>query len=555
MRSNLRNVNINYIYNIFGEHVSGTFKRWIDTNYKLIRATSQVYFLKTCKLNNIVPTHLIHIYKITSTYKHYKTVQKLEKVLYNSQKRILNIEIFDLHRFIYSLIRDLRFLTTILYNTLPANIYNEIFNEYSMLFSNYRYRLSLKYKRKFLWLKHKNNVNSIKHIKPIKYSCSFEELNNNVDNAIYNCTNTTNNLELSQFVVNIDPNEYTHSVRSPLEHTNEKWFINLTNVAIPTQVSNLLQLGSNFSLPIDNQKKIAIHEFIKDIEIHNRYINDTEKVKIRNTIIPFFNRLINKKESVNNLDKRLINLENSTKKFCKNNPNILFTKADKGNVTVAIDREEYIEKMELMLQDENTYTTIKKNPIKSLERKLNDLLKNWFQKGFITKQTYFSMFSSDSILPKAYGLPKIHKKNNPYRIIVSSINTALYPLASFLQTIISDSLTFNNRYVKNSYELYKTLSGKKIDNTNILVSLDVISLFTNVPQDRAIESILNRWTLIEKKTNIPKNDFIGAIELILSSTYFTFNKKIYRQTFGTPMGSPLSPIIANLVLQDLEEKN
>jgi len=226
-----------------------------------------------------------------------------------------------------------------------------------------------------------------------------------------------------------------------------------------------------------------------------------------------------------------MDLKNSTIRFCKNNPNILFTKADKGNVIVTIDSEEYINKMESMLQDNNTYITIKKDPIKSLERKLNDLLKNWFQKSFITKQTYFSLFSNDSILPKAYGLPKIYKKNYPYRIIVSSINTALYLLASFLQKIISDSLTFsNNRYVKNSYELYKTLSGKKIGDTNILVFLerDVISLFTNIPQDLAIESILNRWTLIEKKTNIPKDEFIGAIELILSSIYFTFNKRIYR---------------------------
>jgi len=63
-----------------------------------------------------------------------------------------------------------------------------------------------------------------------------------------------------------------------------------------SQVSNLLQLGGNFSLPIDNQKKSPIHEFIKDIEIHNRYINDTEKAKIRNTIVLFLNRLINRKE-------------------------------------------------------------------------------------------------------------------------------------------------------------------------------------------------------------------------------------------------------------------
>jgi len=71
-----------------------------------------------------------------------------------------------------------------------------------------------------------------------------------------------------------------------------------------------------------------------------------------------------------------MDLENLTIRFCKNNPNILFTKADKGNVTVAINKEEYMNKMELMLQDKNTYIIILKNPIKSLERKLNDLLKS-----------------------------------------------------------------------------------------------------------------------------------------------------------------------------------
>jgi len=90
MRPIFCKLNVNYIYDIFGEHVSGTFKKWIDTNYRLIKATSQVYFLKTCKLNNLVPTHLTHLYKISVLHKHYKTTQKLERVLYNSQRKILN---------------------------------------------------------------------------------------------------------------------------------------------------------------------------------------------------------------------------------------------------------------------------------------------------------------------------------------------------------------------------------------------------------------------------------------------------------------------------------
>jgi len=38
----------------------------------------------------------------------------------------------------------------------------------------------------------------------------------------------------------------------------------------------------------------------------------------------------------------------------------------------------------------------------------------------------------------------------------------------------------------------------------------------------------------------------------MDSTVFTFNKVLYKQIFGTPMGSPLSLIIADLVMQDLE---
>jgi len=131
-----------------------------------------------------------------------------------------------------------------------------------------------------------------------------------------------------------------------------------------------------------------------------------------------------------------------------------------------------------MLQDSDTYITVKKILMVSIEKNLNSFLKKWLQKGFITKYTYFSLASSNSILPKAYGLPKIHKENYLFRIIVSSIN--LYPLASFLQKIISNSLIYNEKHVKNSFDLYKTPLGTRICSPNILISLDVISRYSRI---------------------------------------------------------------------------
>ena len=43
------------------------------------------------------------------------------------------------------------------------------------------------------------------------------------------------------------------------------------------------------------------------------------------------------------------------------------------------------------------------------------------------------------------------------------------------------------------------------------------------------------------------------VKFVLTSIYFTFNGIIYKQTFDTPMGFPLSPIISDIVMEDLEE--
>jgi len=41
------------------------------------------------------------------------------------------------------------------------------------------------------------------------------------------------------------------------------------------------------------------------------------------------------------IDRKIVDSVLSTKKFIKDNPNIIFTRADKGNTVVALDRSEY----------------------------------------------------------------------------------------------------------------------------------------------------------------------------------------------------------------------
>ena len=63
-----------------------------------------------------------------------------------------------------------------------------------------------------------------------------------------------------------------------------------------------------------------------------------------------------------NFTKKLI----ATNKFLKNNPNIMFTKADKGNVTVCLNKSDYTSKMLELLSDQNIYTNVNRNPLSKL---------------------------------------------------------------------------------------------------------------------------------------------------------------------------------------------
>ena len=92
----------------------------------------------------------------------------------------------------------------------------------------------------------------------------------------------------------------------------------------------------------------------------------------------------------------------------------------------------------------------------------------------------------------------------------------------------------------------------KLQPKYILVSSDVVSLFTNVSVPLAIKVVRKRWKKLRNIfTGIDKQLFFEILEFSSSDSYFQFNNIVYSQIEGLAMGSPLSPIRAELVSNKL----
>ena len=108
--------------------------------------------------------------------------------------------------------------------------------------------------------------------------------------------------------------------------------------------------------------------------------------------------------------------------------------------------------------------------------------------------------------------------------------------------------------VKNSKEFIEKFKNVvPLDSNSKLVSSDMSSLFTSVPLDFTIDVILRR-IYMEKEivTNITLNELKELLLLCTKNVHFSLNGQFYLQIDGIAMGSPLGPVIASILMVELE---
>ena len=106
-------------------------------------------------------------------------------------------------------------------------------------------------------------------------------------------------------------------------------------------------------------------------------MNANDKHKIRQDIVKAIKFQTNCKQQSNLTDRTLFKKIKTAQKFTSDNKDIFFAQSDKGNVTVCLEKAEYIRKINELLSDNNVYKEIKENPLKKLQNDVYKILKNF----------------------------------------------------------------------------------------------------------------------------------------------------------------------------------
>jgi hypothetical protein len=102
-----------------------------------------------------------------------------------------------------------------------------------------------------------------------------------------------------------------------------------------------------------------------------------------------------------------------------------------------------------------------------------------------------------------------------------------YQLAKHLAGLLGQLTGNSPHHVQDSGQFIQILDTIKLQPGDLMVSFDIVSLFTNVPINDSLKLLSQHF----------QNDLLALFKHVLTSAYFSFDNEYYEQTDGVAMGS------------------
>ena len=116
---------------------------------------------------------------------------------------------------------------------------------------------------------------------------------------------------------------------------------------------------------------------------------------------------------------------------------------------VVLDREDYNNKARDLLNTP-AYKEIPKDTTNKIKGQLITKLRRIKKDSKLDEGTYRTMYPTGCVLPKFYGLPKIHKTGTPLRPNVSSRGSVTYGVAKVLSKVIQPLVGKSTHHIQST---------------------------------------------------------------------------------------------------------
>ena len=240
---------------------------------------------------------------------------------------------------------------------------------------------------------------------------------------------------------------------------------------------------------------------------------------------------------------------------------IVLKKADKSGTVVIMNKCDYIAEVERQLHNSTYYEKLDSDPSTEVKSKIIDCIEDLSEETpFISD--LFDVFPSEIRTPQFYILPKTHKERDdnlpigsPGRPIVSACNSSTDNISKYIDYVLKPLMQSLPSYVKDTTDFIQKLKSAKLAHANsYLVTLDVSSLYTNIPHKDGLDACRFFLNKNSSSNDLPVDSMLKLIELVLENNHFQFNSENYMQKMGTAMGSPMAPAYASLFMGKLEKE-
>jgi len=382
-----------------------------------------------------------------------------------------------------------------------------------------------------------------------------------------------------------------------MERYTENNVVNLSDYVLTVEELNLLSKGMNFCpTPLDldpGEMRGDLDQFHRRLRLLAKFEDSTSEVpdilttEQQNHCTYAFESSKFKKKSTFNppgppameamiltneiaLNKRpepkhpkLTNISKGERKAIYNltkNLDIIIKPADKGSAVVVMNRKDYIAEGYKQLSDTNFYKKIDKDLTAQHMQEVQAYITKMYLNGDISDSVSYYLTDRECKTAKLYLLPKIHKGKipPPGRPIVSANGCPTEKISQLVDNFLTPPTTiFIRSYVKDTTDFIKKLEAVGTLPPNcLLATLDVTSLYTNIPNKEGLDAAKRLLSRYRPEQNLkPSNQtIIELLEMVLSMNNFTFNGDNYIQVGGTAMGTKAAPGFANCFMGDFENQ-